>query len=75
MIGITGYSKAVAIDGALIVAELSELGGIERYSPQKKAWETIATEDSEDDYFRIEALCTLSKKYLPKTLENMNNNK
>ena len=75
MIGITGYNKAVAIEGALIVAEVSELGGIERYSPQKNAWETIAIEDSEDDYFRIEALCTFSKKYLSKNLENMNNNK
>ena len=35
MIGIRGYNKAVAIEGALIVAELG-LGGIERYSPPKK---------------------------------------
>ena len=74
MIDIRGYNKAVAIEGALIVAAVSELGGIERYSPPKNAWETIAIKDSEDD-FRIEALCTFSKKYLPKNLENTNNNK
>ena len=69
-----GNTEAVAIDGALIVAECDGTV-IERYSPQKNAWETIkvgnATEDSDD--FEIRALCTLSKKYLPKTLENKNN--
>ena len=75
MIDITGFNKAVAIEGALIVAAVSELGGIERYSPPKNAWETNAMKDSEDDFFRIEALCTFSKKYLSKNLANMNNNK
>ena len=71
-----GNTEAVAIDGALIVAEYDD-NLIERYSPQRNAWETInvdnATEDSEEH--RIVALCTFSKKYLPKNLENMNNNK
>ena len=79
MIDVRGYTEAVAIDGTLIVAE-HESNVIERYSPQKNAWETIkvgnATEDSDNsDDFEIRALCTLSKKYLPKTFENMNNNK
>ena len=71
-----GNTEAAAIDGALIVAEYDD-NVIERYSPQRNAWETInvdnATEDSEEH--RIVALCTFSKKYLPKNLENMNNNK
>ena len=81
MIYVRGDTEAVATDGALIVAKRydDDSNVIERYSPPNNAWETIkvgnAPEDSEDDYFRIEALCTLSKKYLPKTLENMNNNK
>ena len=76
MIHVRGDTEAVAIDGALIVAEYHS-HVIERYSPQRNAWETInvdnATEDSEEH--RIVALCTFSKKYLPKNLENMNNNK
>ena len=78
MIDVRGYTEAVAIDGALIVAKYDDGTVIERYSPPKNAWETIkvgnATEDSEDNDFRIEGLCTVSKKYLPKNLENMNNN-
>ena len=79
MIDVRGYTEAVAIDGTLIVAEYDR-HVIERYSPPKNAWETIkvddATEDSENsDDFKILALCTLSKKYLPKTLENISNNK
>ena len=78
MIDVRGSTEAVAIDGALIVAGYQS-NVMERYSPTKNAWETIkvgnATEDSEDNDFRIEGLCTVSKKYLPKNLENMNNNK
>ena len=77
MIDVRGSTEAVAIDGALIVAGYQS-NVMERYSPTKNAWETIkvgnATEDSEDNDFRIEGLCTVSKKYLPKNLENMNNN-
>ena len=76
MIDVRGYTEAVAIDGTLIVAEYNS-NVIDRYSPPKNAWETIkvgnATEDSEDNDFRIDCLCTVSKKYLPKNLENMNN--
>ena len=79
MIDVRGCTEAVAIDGDLIVAKYEDGNVIERYSPPKNAWETIkvgnATEDSEDNNFRIEGLCTVRKKYLPKNLENINNNK
>ena len=80
MIDVRGATDAVSIDGVLYVAEFySDSNVIERYSPQCNTWGTIkvgnATEDFEDDNFRIEGLCTLSKKYLPKNLVKMNNNK
>ena len=81
MIYVRGDTEAVATDGALIVAKRydDDSNVIERYSPQCNTWGTIkvgnATEDFEDDNFRIEGLCTLSKKYLPKNLVKMNNNK
>ena len=71
MIEVSGCVKAVAIDGALFVADNCS-NTIERYSPISNFWETVNVV-SED--FEIEALCSFSEKYLPKNNKNVNNNK
>ena len=61
---------AVANNGALALFVVKYCCEIEKYIPKSNTWETVKTDNSDD--FQIEALCTLSKKYLPKTLFNNN---
>ena len=70
MIDVNGAVEAVVIDGALFVVDYCS-NYMERYSPNSNIWETVKV--SED--FQIQALCSLSKKYLPKNNKNMNNNR
>ena len=73
MIDIKGCVKAVASDGALIVSDCDS-NVMEIYNPKIKTWRSIKVNNATED-FEIWDLCTLSKKYLPVNLVNMNNNK
>ena len=80
MIDAESMIDAVANNGALFVTknkdkDKGDIDVIERFCPKSSTWNTVKVKNSADfDDFRIKALCTLNKKYLPQTLFNMNNN-
>ena len=71
MIEARSFINAVAKDGALFVNKDNDNdNGMSIYSPKSNSWEDVEVTNSEEGF--ILALSTLSKKYLPMTLENMN---
>ena len=71
MIDAGGHIYAVAKDGALFVDKNDVSMLIERYSPKDNSWENVeVTNTTGEEGFAIFALSTISKKYLPKNLEN-----
>ena len=71
MIEARSFINAVAKDGALFVNKDNDNdNGMSIYSPKSNSWEDIEVTNSEEGF--ILALSTLSKKYLPMTLVNMN---
>ena len=72
MTDVKGIVEVVTINGAIFVSDSDE---IEKYSPKDNTWEKVkVNKESEDEEFEILAFCSLSKKYLPKNLFNMDNN-
>ena len=56
-----------------LFSSIKSKGSMLRYSPISNSWENVEVCINLEEGFAILALSTLSKKYLPKTLINMNN--
>ena len=70
MTDVKGIVEVVANNGAIFVSDTNE---IEKYSPNDNTWEKVKVNNANEE-FNILAFCSLSKKYLPKNLFNMDNN-
>ena len=70
MTDVKGIVEVVANNGAIFVTDSNK---IEKYSPKDNTWEKVKV-NKESEEFEILAFCSLSKKYFPKNLFNMDNN-
>ena len=70
MTDVKGIVEVVANNGAIFVTDSNK---IEIYSPKDNTWEKVKVNE-ESEEFEILAFCSLSKKYFPKNLFNMDNN-